>query len=147
MKVVIELPLPGFKSLCSPKAKTIVSRDFREGPVHRANNSSAYEVTHYKVDGVVITEGKKCDYLLLNEDKCAAYFIELKGQDLSWAAQQIEATETALNSCLNKYSDRKYRIVANKCRTQSIENSNFKRYREKWGAKLIYRSGLIEENL
>ena len=141
------MPLSGFKSLCHPKAKIIVSKDTGGEQVHRAFNTSAYEVTHYKIDGVVIKDGRRCDYVLLNEDKRAAYFIELKGQDLGWAAQQIEATESALKTSLANYPDRKYRIVTNKCRTHNIENSSFKRYRERWGNKLKYRTRLIEDNL
>ena len=146
-KVVIELPLPGFTSLCQPKAKVIVSKDRGGSQVHRANNVNSYEVAHYRIDDVVIKDGKKCDYLLLNEDKRVAYFIELKGQDLTWAAQQIEATEITLRDSLSNYPDRRYRIVANKCRTHNIEHSGFKKYRDKWYGRLRYESLRIEEDL
>lgn len=147
LKKVIELPLSGYASICERKARIIVSKDAKGNQTHRAFNNHPYEVTHYQIDGVVIKNGKKCDFLLLNEDLGVAYFIELKGQDLSWAAQQIEATERALNAELRDYSKHRYRIVANKCRTHDIESSSFKRYRELWGNRLKYKTLLLEENV
>ncbi len=146
-KKVIELPLSGHTSICQPRAGIIISKDTKGKQTHKALNNLSYVVSHYRIDGIVIKSGKKCDYLLLNEDRGVAYFIELKGQDLSWAAQQIEATEIALNAELENYSNHQYRIVTNKCRTHDIESSRFKRYRERWGNKLKYKTLLLEETL
>lgn len=141
------MPLLGYCSLCEKKQKRIVSRNQGNRQTHIANNSKEYEVTHYKIDGIVITEGDKCDFLLLKEsDKKVAYFIELKGSDLEKAARQIDSTEKKLAVALKDYSFL-YRIVANKCKTQEIENCNFKKYRLKWGHRLAYTTAKMEENL
>lgn len=43
----------------------------------------------FRIDGCLIRDGKKCDYLLINICEKKAYFIELKGQDLVVAIEQI----------------------------------------------------------
>lgn len=60
-------------------------------------------MTHYKIDGVVIKVGSRCDYLLMNEEARIAYLIELKGSDLVKAAEQLEATENVLQRELLTY--------------------------------------------
>lgn len=65
-----EMPLEEFDSICEKNAKIIVSQDKGAcSPKHIANNKSKNSVTHYRIDGVVITQGKRCDFLLMNEDK------------------------------------------------------------------------------
>ena len=53
---------------------------------------------------------KKCDYLVLNDDKRTAYFIELKGSDITGAIEQIEQTVEKLKRDLLDY-DKRLRIV------------------------------------
>lgn len=91
------MPLKGYLSLCDKNASQIVSRD-KGNPrtYHKGINRSKAYVTHYQIDGIVITVGNRCDYLLINEDKKTAYLIELKGSDLVKAAQQLDATEQRL---------------------------------------------------
>lgn len=88
-------------------------------------------MTHYKIDGVVIKSGSKCDYLLMNEEVRIAYLIELKGSDLVKAAEQLEATENMLRRELAAYK-LQYRIVANKCKTQEIHSSAYRKYQVRW---------------
>lgn len=141
------MPIRGYKSLCNEKASTITSKDQGGSQKHIAHNRNSSLVTHYKVDGVIITNGNKCDFLLINEDKRTAYLIELKGSDLSWAAMQLDATERALSSQLAPYQPLQYRIVANKCRTSEIETAEFKKYRLRWRGRLVYKSIQLEENI
>ncbi len=136
------MPLTGYTSECEAHAPKIVSQE--KGRKHIANNVERACVTHYRIDGVVIKQGNKCDYLLINEDTKDAYLIELKGRDLIGAAQQLEATEIALKTQLLSYSI-KYRIVASKCRTQEIENSEFKMFQRRCGKALQYQTNQLEE--
>lgn len=140
------MPIIGFDSLCNDRAKIIVSQDKGQTRKHIAHNHSSAKVSHYRVDGVIIKQGNKCDYLLLNNDKRTAYFIELKGSDLVWAAKQIEATQQILQKDLEAYS-KEYRIVASRCKTQEIESAEFKKYRFKWKKKLKYKAECLEENI
>lgn len=140
------MPLKGFHSLCDKNASHIVSRDKKNPQYHKANNLAKDEVTQYQIDGVVIKAGNKCDYLLMNETKKVAYLIELKGSDLVKAAEQLEATEKVLKKELSGYG-LQYRIVANKCKTQEIRSSAYRKYQMLWKGKLLQKTGFIEENI
>ena len=140
------MPLKNFNSLCDKNAPQIVSRDKKNPQCHKRNNTSREEVTHYQIDGVVIKTGNKCDYLLINETKKVAYLIELKGSDLVKAAQQLESTEIFLKKELSDYK-LQYRIVANKCKTQEIHSSAYRKYQMQWKKNLLQKTGFIEENI
>lgn len=140
------MPLVGFESICSRNAAQIVSKDKGNPQYHKGINNGKVYVSHYKVDGVVIKSGNRCDYLLMNEAARTAYLIELKGSDLVKAAKQLEATEKALTQQLADYS-LQYRIVANKCRTQEIRSSEYRKYQLRWKKKLMLRTGYIEEDI
>lgn len=138
------MPLKGFESLCAQNAAQIISRDKGNPQYHKGNNSGKAYVTHYKIDGIVIKSGSRCDYLLINEETRTAYLIELKGSDLVKAAEQLEATEAALMQELSGYT-LQYRIVANKCKTQDIRSSAYRKYQLRWKGQLIQKTGFIEE--
>lgn len=140
------MPLNGYVSLCKNRAPIITSKDKGGSRTHIGYNRKSARVTHYQIDGVVITQGNKCDYLLINEDTCTAYLIELKGSDLCWAAVQLASTEKALAPQLAGYS-LCYRIVASKCKTQEIESAKFKKYRLRWKDSLKYRTEQLEDDI
>lgn len=140
------MPLEGFESLCSKNASQIVSRDKGNPQYHKGKNIAKEYVTHYRIDGIIIKMGSKCDYLLMNEEKRVAYLIELKGSDLVKAAEQLEATEKVLKQELSSYN-LQYRIVANKCKTQAIYSSAYRKYQIRWKGKLIQKTGFIEEDI
>lgn len=138
------MPIKEFESRCDRHAARIVSKDKGNPQYHRGNNVAGAYVTHYKVDGVIIKTGNRCDYLLMNEDVRNAYLIELKGSDLVKAAEQLEATEQILGSELSGYRVH-YRIVANKCKTQEIRSSAYRKYQIRWKGRLVQRTRFIEE--
>lgn len=138
------MPLSGFNSCCQKYAQRITSRDARGRQTHVGINQKTEHVTHYHIDGVVITDGNRCDFLLINEDSHKAYLIELKGHDLSWAAMQLAETQKRLASQLSGYTVY-YRIIANKCNTHEIESASFKKYRMLWKNSLKYQSVFLEE--
>lgn len=140
------MPLKGFQSLCNKHAARIVSKDEGNPQYHKGNNIGKAYVTHYKIDGVVITKKERCDYLLIIEETHTAYLIELKGSDLVKAARQLEITENHLHRELFGYQVR-YRIVADKCKTQEIRTSEYRKYQIRWKGRLIQRTGFIEENI
>lgn len=140
------MPLKGYTSDCGRNDARIISRDRNSQRHHCGINKYGAYVTHYRIDGVVIVKGKKCDFLLINEDKKTAYLIEIKGADLSEAARQLAGTEEALSEQLSGYSVH-YRIVASKCKMQEIETASFKKFRLRWGRRLKYETGRIEEEI
>ncbi len=140
------MPLQDYKSICGKYAMQIVSRDRGNSQYHKAYNRAKAYVTHYRIDGVVITTGSRCDFLLMNEETKTAYLIELKGSDLVKAAEQLKATEVALKQELFGYN-LQYRIVANKCRTQEIYSSAYRKYQLCWKGRLMQKTGYIEETI
>lgn len=140
------MPLIGFESICSRDAAQTVSRDKGNPQYHKGINNGRVYVSHYKIDGIVIKSGNRCDYLLMNEATRTAYLIELKGSDLIKAAKQLEATEKALTQQISSYS-LQYRIVANKCKTQEIRSSEYRKYQLRWKKRLILKTGYIEEDI
>lgn len=137
------MPLSGYPSICQPYDSQIVSEENSRS--HIAYNNSHKRMNHYHIDGNVIKQGLRCDYLLINETEHIAYLIELKGSDLSKAARQLEVTEQVLHSQLPQ--TRRYRIVASKCKTQEIESTEFRKYRHKWGKNLVYKTLQMEEQI
>ena len=140
------MPLKGFGSLSSRNATQIVSRDQGNPQYHRGINKNRCYVTHYKIDGVVIKGESACDFLLINEESRVAYLIELKGSDLVKAVRQLEVTEDMLRRELSPYTVQ-YRIVANKCKTQEIRSSEYRKYQIRWKGRLLQKTGFIEENI
>jgi ABC-type uncharacterized transport system ATPase subunit len=49
-----------------------------------------------KVYGCLITEGERCDYLIVSCEDKLAFFVELKGHDLKKAIGQIDSFITKL---------------------------------------------------
>ena len=71
--------LSDFTSLCGERQKIIVCEEKRNK--YTSKNIYENKVRQYKVDGDIFEKGKepkKCDYLVFNDDKKDAYFIELK---------------------------------------------------------------------
>ena len=57
-------------------------------------------LTKVVVDGCQITEGVKCDFLVLDHN-ANEYFVELKGKDIPHALEQLESTIKQLSSTNN----------------------------------------------
>ena len=66
--------------------------------------------------------------------------------DLVKAAEQLEETEKILGLELSGYRVH-YRIVANKCKTQEIRSSAYRKYQIRWRDRLIQKTGFIEETI
>ena len=142
------MPLRGYDSLCEENQKIITSQDSGQTRVHRAYNDKRCGVSQYQIDGVVIKDGIRCDFLVMNEDDKSAYLIELKGSDLEHAIKQLETTAERLKAQLHDYKVR-YRIVCSRARTHKIESSQFKKFKSAHRKKdeFICRENVIEENI
>ena len=135
-----------FTSDCEERQKIIVSKDAGHQRKHIANNADLNRVSHYKIDGVVITEGPRCDFLLINEDKLSAYLIEIKGSDINKAVEQLAKTEEVLKDPLSAYK-LNFRIIASKIRTHAIESVTFKRFKEKKKDAFKWKIEQMEEDI
>lgn len=135
--------LVDFDSLCEKRQKEIVSRDRGSPCEHRAANSGGNLVRQYKIDGVVIKDGIKCDFLLLNDEKKTAYYIELKGSDILKAIQQVEETARRLGRQLLNYTQL-YRIVY-RTGTLDLHSGKVTEWKARNRGKQIIRSSRLEE--
>jgi hypothetical protein len=94
------------------------------------NNQSRDNLSKYRVDGGLITEGVKCDYLLLNCNKQNSYFIELKGSDIIKAIEQIDRSIDLLKDTLTGFSI-SVRIVLTRVNTVELKNSKYLRLQKR----------------
>ena len=135
------------KSLCDKNQAIVVSRDRGNFNQHRATNPQRlYDLRHYKLDGDLVTQRTCCDYLLVNDSSRNAYLIELKGANIDKAVEQLEAGEQI---CRNELSGYRffYRIVCNKVRTHKVESNKVRKFRDKYGERLLIREKVYEETL
>ncbi|MDE6669642.1 MAG: hypothetical protein K2K26_08165 [Muribaculaceae bacterium] len=96
----------------------------------------------YQIDGNIITEGNKCDYLILarqdsseaDNEKWKSIFVELKGKDVLHALMQLDAT---LDNKLFKHpsvNEVHARIVA-KSFPANTANTEFEKARRRFKTK------------
>jgi hypothetical protein len=60
-------------------------------------NSRNEKIKQVRIDGCVVTEGQRCDFLIIGVDN-SEYFVELKGCDVDHAIKQLETTIKLLGS-------------------------------------------------
>ena len=110
-------------SLCEKNQAVVVSRD--KGKVeHRAiNPQGQFDLRHYQLDGALIKQTKCCDYLLINDSRRKAYFIEVKGGNIDEAIKQLEAEE------------------------HKVQDPKFRKFKEKCGPRLQMKVNCLEEKL
>lgn len=113
---------------------------------HRAINDSRDYVNHIKIDGKVIPKDyratKRIDFLLLNETKKTAYFIELKGSHIKDAFEQLEVTDTHLKPLLEEYAVQ-WRIIYHS-RTARLHTNEVNKYHRKHPCLAIHNTPMEE---
>lgn len=104
-------------------------------------NPSCSKIRKITVDGCVITDGPRCDYLLLNCDD-TEHYVELKGHDIKRAFNQIEETIKQIGENTNK---RKAFIICTRSPLSSPEIQNMqKRLKKQHQASLVVK-GMYHE--
>lgn len=96
-------------------------------------------IRHYRVDGGIFPSGatpERCDYLLLNDTKKTAYYIELKGSDIPKATKQIDRTVEQLHLSHPNYTIYR-RIIYRTGRSHEVNSQEVVRWKAKHGAKTI----------
>lgn len=126
--------LSNFSTEYKGRKKIIVSDE--NNKEHRAINHDKDQVRQYRIDKYVIKSeaDKKCDYLLLDDNKQHAYFIELKGNDIAEAYRQINNTISTLRHNIKGY-ECLYRIVHS--RRPAVNNSIEREIRKKFAGKYV----------
>jgi hypothetical protein len=75
------------------------------------------------IDGCMIKNGKRCDFLVIYPENSSVYFVELKGSDLFQAVDQINQSLNILLPYLNN-TKINARIVLTKVSVPDIRNSS-----------------------
>lgn len=138
--------LDGYKSRCTEKQTIIVSKDKGASSEHRAHNRASSDVRHYKLDGDIIKNQTCCDFLLLNDTKRDAYFIELKGRDITKGVKQLEAGYCLFARDLVNYTIY-YRLIYTKARTHSVEGNDFRKFKKEHKAYFKYKENILKEDI
>lgn len=117
-----------------------------KGCKHLGKNQGCL-VRQYKVDGQVISSvssDERCDFLLLNDDKRCAYYIELKGSDLTKAMRQIDNSVRLLESGHPGYAV--YRRIIYHTGSHDVNSSSVTRWKHRHGTgNVVIKSKYYEE--
>ena len=127
-KIVIDLN--SYKSECEEHQKLIVCQDYGKCK-YIADNRYEKSVAQYIIDGNVIKEGERCDFLLLNKTDLDVFFIEIKGSDIGKAIDQIARTEEVLKDSITGF-ETYYRIVY-RTGTHDVNSSKVVNWKKKCG--------------
>lgn len=126
------------KVLCDPGSKNNRSKFRLENP-----KKAKFRVV--KIDGCVIKEGIRCDYLVILSNKYELY-IELKGSNVKHAIEQITTTIQKITA--DKSSLKSGFIASTRCPITSPEIQILKKkLRKKYNAKLIIKNGEITHKI
>ena len=92
----------------------------------RIDNRLKIQINRVEVDGCLITEGQKCDYLFEIIEQNRVFYVELKGSHINEAVRQLEAT---IEFCQNKHrnSQKGSFIVASKVPKSRTKIQNLKK--------------------
>ena len=111
-------------------------------------NGSSNNLAKYLVDGKLIADNDpKCDFLILNCERCQSYFIELKGSDIIHAFEQINRTIDLLRPDLANFS-LFARIMLTKVSTVGTKSTQLVKLAKKLKAlngNLKYKTRVLED--
>lgn len=144
------MALEKYNSTCELNQKIIICKDKGNSQKYIAENIDKSKVYKYQIDGYVITEGKKCDFLVWNEDKKNIYLIELKGTDLEHAIDQIISTENVLRESFFSSIDGcqfYYRVVLNRVPTHALHSNKIKKLMKNKMHSLQYKTKEFREKI
>ena len=97
-------------------------------------NASRRELLRMKVDGCLIVNGRKCDWLLVDKKTNTEVYIELKGADVGEGVKQLTSSVEALT----KNPKKKYGyVVCTRCpisspAIQKLQKALLKSHLELW---------------
>ena len=120
------------------------------GCTHVGKNNSREHVRQFQVDGGIIPKNApdpRCDYLLLNDDKQTARYIELKGSDIEKAIAQIENTIRMLHPSISSYTI--FRRIVYRTGSHSVNSRSVTTWKLKYGKNngAVVSERKYEENI
>lgn len=106
------------------------------------SNPNRRKVKKILVDNCLVTEGKRCDFLLIDHNE-VEHFVELKGKQVQYACTQIIETIKKISTDINalKFSF----IVSSACPLTTTEVQVFKAiFRKKYNSVLHVKNVFCE---
>jgi hypothetical protein len=129
---------------CRATSRNRIFKFVEQGRKLTLNNINEVESTKIRVDDCEITEGIRCDYMHVIPDR--EFYIELKGQDIKHAVDQIKRTIGILGE-KDKILKRTSYIICTRCPLASTEVQFLQReFRKKLSSELIVRSSPHEDS-
>lgn len=134
--------------------KTIVTEE--NGRKHILNNPEGRRICRYRVDGCLISEGNKCDFMVVvhtlkeSDGLEAIFLVELKGSDLVHAIRQIDHVVEYLASKHLIVNSVQARIILSKTPGPAINSSHeikLKKKLKNLGGNLRYTTRVLEESI
>lgn len=107
-------------------------------------NKDEVESTKIHVDGCEITTGIKCDYLHLAKN--IEMYIELKGQDINHAINQIKSTIAVLSANPKTQKKRCYIICTRVTKADATRQNVKLKFKRDYNADLIIMSSPYEDS-
>lgn len=108
-------------------------------------NPNRITVTKYRVDGCLITDGKKCDFKM--DCPNFEHYIEIKGKDIYHACDQIESTINQLSIDSRRYPKKSFVIATGFPIMNGKIQIITKKFNKTYNSSLIIRTRKHTENL
>lgn len=109
-------------------------------------NDSLKKIRKIKIDGCRITEGLRCDYLII-DDTGFEHYVELKGSKIEYAIKQITKTIDTVSS-VPKNEKKEAFIVSSRCPLASTEiQKHQKNLIKNYNTFLTVKNGVCEHVL
>lgn len=101
-------------------------------------NPDQQRVRWIQIDGCAITDGPKCDCLLINRS-LVEHYVELKGSDVEWAFEQIEQTIKLVSEDATGCEKNAF-VISFRCPLSSTELQEKARYfKKKYSTRLVVK--------
>lgn len=128
---------------CLEKKDKIITLSENKSKIsfHNPNCKLIYQIT---VDGCAITDGERCDYLVIRDCDHAEYYVELKGRDIKKACSQLNRTISILRSKNSKAAITCF-VVSTHCPLTTTEVQLLKlQFKRKHNALLFVKNSPVE---
>jgi hypothetical protein len=108
------------------------------------NNPRKLPVRKFQIDGCVITQGRRCDYLVICTKPNRDIYVELKGQEILYAVEQLEATMHQVSS-QRPDAQRLCLIVSSRFPKIGTDVQRWKvRFKDQYNATLTVKNKVLE---
>ncbi|HKK38225.1 MAG TPA: hypothetical protein VJ949_02280 [Cryomorphaceae bacterium] len=101
-------------------------------------NSQQLPVTKIRVDDCEIKDGRRCDYLFQAND--LEHFVELKGQDIHYAIQQITSTIERLSQVSKRSRKMAFVITARSPLSAASIQVLRAKFKKNYGSDLVVKN-------